>query len=160
MREVILRSAIITSALLLLCACNATGRGGHQPAIGEQESADVASLPTTIATVKTTGWWTDGEREGAYRIIIVEHGFDKIVSRLFIQWLEVIEGEPQTKALATAGIEQLNELPAYKLEITAVRELQDRLDIELDGYNHYTSETKRFLVRAGQPSDTSLEERP
>ncbi len=152
-------SVIISGASLLLCACVATGGGGGQPSLGAPESVDPASLPTVIATVRTTGWWTEGERVGTYRIIIKEQGFDKIVSELFIQWLEVVEGAPETEMLATVGIEQLNELPAYKLEIAAVHELEDRLDIELDGYNHYTGETRRFLLRAGPPSEVSLEDR-
>ena len=152
-------SMMVTSAFLLLCACNATIGDERAPAGSKQKNAGVASLPTTIATVRTVGWWTEGEREGTYRIIVEERGFDKIVSKLFIQWLEVVEGAPETGTLATVGIEQLNELPAYKLEIAAVHELQDRLDIELDGYNHYTGETERFLIRAGPPSDVSLEER-
>jgi hypothetical protein len=120
----------------------------------------VESLPTAVATVRTAGWWSEAGREGPYRIVITEHGFDKIVSRLYLQWLELVGASSGTRILTTVGFDQLNEVPLYQLEILAIRELPDRLEVELEGSSLYTGEKRLFLLRAGPPAVASLQGQP
>lgn len=128
-------------------------------ASSEQPAATVEALPPEIATVRTAGWWTEAHRAGTYRIVITEHGFDKIVSRLYLQWLEP-DAEAGPRILATVGFEQLNEVPVYHLEIAAIRPLQDGLEVELDGSSLYTGETRRFLLHAAAPGTATLRPKP
>jgi len=153
-------AAIIGSAFLLVGACTASGPGEDRTATSNHTAGMVESLPTAVATVRTVGWWSEAGREGPYRIVITEHGFDKLVSRLYLQWLELV-GEPSgARLLTTVGFDELNEVPLYQLEILAIRELPDRLEIELEGSSLYTGEKQHFLLRAGPPAVASLQGQP
>lgn len=120
-----------------------------------QAIATIEALPPEIATVRTVGWWSEADRSGTYRIIITEHGFDKIVSRLYLQWLEPDE-EDGSRIVATAGFDQLNEVPVYHLEVAAIRPLENGLEVELDSSSLYTGEAQVFLLRAGPPGTATL----
>ena len=153
-------ATIIGSSLLLVCACAASGPGEEQTATSHHAAGMVESLPTAVATVRTAGWWSEAGREGPYRIVITEHGFDKIVSRLYLQWLELVGETTGVRVLTTVGFDQLNEVPLYQLEILAIRELPDRLEVELEGSSLYTGEKRPFLLRAGPPAVASLQGQP
>ena len=147
---------LATAALVGACAPSGSERG---PAIlaPDDPAALLDSLLPAIATVRTAGWWSDAGREGPYRIVITEHGFDQLVSWLYVQWLELIEEEVGLRVLGTVGLDQLNEVPLYQLSILAVREAPDTLEIDLLGLSPYTGEEQRFLVRAGPPGVATLE---
>ena len=153
-------ATIIGSSLLLVGACAVSGPGEEQTATSNHAAGMVESLPTAVATVRTAGWWSEAGREGPYRIVITEHGFDKIVSRLYLQWLELVGASSGTRILTTVGFDQLNEVPLYQLEILAIRELPDRLEVELEGSSLYTGEKRHFLLRAGPPAVASLQGQP
>jgi hypothetical protein len=152
--------AILGSSLLLVGACAASGPGEDRTATSDHAAAIVESLPTAVATVRTVGWWSEAGREGPYRVVVTEHGFDKIVSRLYLQWLELL-GEPSgARVLTTVGFDQLNQVPLYQLEILAIRELADGLEVELEGSSLYTGEQRHFVLRAGPPAVASLQGQP
>jgi hypothetical protein len=147
---------LVTAALAGACAPSGSERG---PAIlpADDPAAPLQSLSPAIATIRTAGWWSDAGREGPYRIVITEHGFDHLVSRLYVQWLELVDEEVGLRVLSTVGFDQLNEVPLYQLSILAVREATDELEIELLGFSSYSGEEQRFLVRAGPPGVAALE---
>lgn len=154
------RATIIASSLLLLGACAVSGPGEEQTATSTHAAGMVESLPTAVATVRTVGWWSEAGQEGPYRIVITEHGFDKIVSRLYLQWLELVGETSGSRILTTVGFDQLNEVPMYQLEIAAIRELPDGLEVELVGSSLYTGEQQQFVFRAGPPGVAALQTRP
>lgn len=147
---------LATAALVGACAPSGSERG---PAIlaPDDPAALLDSLPPAIATVRTAGWWSDAGREGPYRIVITEHGFDHLVSRLHVQWLELVDEETGLRVVSTVGFDQLNEVPFYQLEIAAIRELPNGLEVELTGFSSYTGEQRHFVVRAGAPGIAELE---
>jgi hypothetical protein len=153
-------AAIIGSTLLLAGACAASGPGEERIATRSHAAGMVESLPTVVATVRTVGWWSEAGREGPYRIVITEHGFDQIVSRLYLQWLELVDESSGARVLTTVSFDQLNDVPLYQLEIRAIRELPDRLEVELEGSSLYTGEKRRFAIRAGPPAVASLQGQP
>lgn len=153
-------ATVIGSSLLLVGACAAGGTGEERPAASNRAAGLVESLPSAVATVRTAGWWSEAGREGPYRIVITEHGFDKIVSRLYLQWLELLGEASGLRVLTTVGFDQLNEVPLYQLEIVAIRELPDRLEVELEGSSLYTGEKRLFVLRAGPPAVASLQREP
>jgi hypothetical protein len=85
---------LILAAAALVGACAPSG-SGPGPAIvpADDPAALLDWLPPAITTVRTAGWWSDAGREGPYRIVITEHGFDQLVSRLYLQWIELIDKE-------------------------------------------------------------------
>lgn len=119
----------------------------------------VETLPPEIATVRTVGWWSEADQSGTYRLVITQHGFDKVVSRLFLQWLEP-EQEGGSRVVSTVGFDELNEVPLYQLEVTEIRPLNNALEVELEGTSLYTGESLTFLLRAGSPGTATLNPKP
>src|SRR5262245_36067434 len=145
-------AAIIASTFLLAGACAASGPAENRTAPSSHTAAMVESLPMAVATARTVGRWSEAGREGSDRIVITEHGFDQIVSRLYLQWLELLDEPSGARVLTTVGFDQLNDVPLYQLEIVATRELPVRLEVELEGSSPYTGEKRHFVVRAGPPA--------
>jgi hypothetical protein len=149
-----LLATLLGGALVLVGACASSG----PPATpGDDPAALLEALPPALATVRTAGWWSDAGREGPFRIVITEHGFDHLVSRLHVQWLELVDEETGLRVVSTVGFDQLNEVPFYQLEIAAIRELPNGLEVELTGFSSYTGEQRHFVVRAGAPGIAKLE---
>ena len=154
-------AAILRGGLTLVTACASSGPDeGRTGTAGDDPAALIEALPAAIATVTTAGWWSEADREGPYRIVITEHGYDELVSRLYLQWLEPVDEPPGSRVVGTVGFDELNEVPLYRLEVAATRDLPTGLEVELRGASPYTGEERRFLLRAGPPGVATLRGQP
>ena len=48
-------------------------------------AAPESVLPPDVVQVRTAGYWKDGSREGAYRTVVVQEGWEHVWSRLRIE---------------------------------------------------------------------------
>ena len=63
------------------------GLGLAGPALADEVADRVAAIPGDVEDVSIGGSWEDGDRSGAYRIIMARSGGEKITARLFVQWI-------------------------------------------------------------------------
>jgi hypothetical protein len=45
------------------------------------------SVPANVRSVATGGRWHDGKRDGQYRVVVVDDGYEHVWSRVYIQWV-------------------------------------------------------------------------
>ncbi len=162
------RSGVVTARLRTgLCVfafaltVTASAWGGNtapkaRPQVAEAVAADAVGVTADVSTVRTGGAWTEGEREGQYRLIITNRGFDHIVSKLYLQWLEQEPEEGVPKVRATVAFAAFNEMPVYNLDIAEWRPQTNRMRVELTAYNSYSGAKCRFIVEATAPGAATL----
>lgn len=146
--------ASLFAAVLILAAALAPVRAAEESSV----PGFIESLPPEIATVRTAGWWSAADRSGTIRIVITEHGFDQIVSRLYLQWLEV--DEAGARVIATLDFDELNEVPVRQLDLAAIRTSATGIEVELTASSLYTDDIEAYLLRAGAPGEATLSRLP
>jgi len=61
------------------------GLGGS--AFADDVPDQVRAIPGNVEDVSIGGNWQDGDRSGAYRIVVTRDGIDRVTARLFVQWI-------------------------------------------------------------------------
>lgn len=127
-----------------------------RPQVAEAVAADAVGVTADVSTVHTGGAWSERDKEGTYRVIITDRGFDHVKSKLYLQWLvqEPEEGLPQVRA--TVAFAAFNEMPVYNLDISEWKPQMNRLRVELSAYNSYSGAKCRFIVEAMTPGAATL----
>ncbi len=132
-----------------------------EPGVSREEGSgdppEVLGLGPQIASVNSGGWWTDDDDEGFYRVVLEDRGFEHVVSKVWVQWIEISPVGGAQRIRETADIEELNGAAACKLEIHRLLPTAEGVEIELVGQNSYTTEAVRFVLRAGAPGIWTLE---
>lgn len=60
---------------------------GVAPVSADAISDGIAALPGSVEDVRIGGTWGEGDRIGAYRIVVARTGGESVTARLFIQWV-------------------------------------------------------------------------
>jgi hypothetical protein len=126
------------------------------------ESVDplIESLDADIVSVVTGGSWELGDRHGTIRLVVVTRGFDHLVSRLYVQWLEDATATAPSKVLRTvspketpSGLWTLHE-PRFEL-------VQRQWQASLEGTDTHTSPPRRgrWMLTFGGPGDVKVQSR-
>ena len=68
---------------------------------------EVSKLDPAITDVVTGGNWSAGDREGSFRLVVVTHGYEHLISRLYVQWLEAVPDSGETRLLSTALVDAI-----------------------------------------------------
>jgi hypothetical protein len=63
------------------------GVGLAGTAFADEIADAVAAIPGVVEDVRVGGTWENGDKSGAYRIIVTRTGTDSVTARLFIQWI-------------------------------------------------------------------------
>jgi len=74
------------------------GLGLVGSAVADDVADQVKAMPGGVEDVSIGGTWQDGDRSGAYRLVVTRAGGEKITARLFIQWIAYGEGGLATVA--------------------------------------------------------------
>jgi hypothetical protein len=89
------------------------GLGGS--AIADDVADQVKAIPGAVEDMSIGGTWQDGDRSGAYRIVVTRTGVERVTARLFVQWLAYGETGGATVAdsieiveLAALGVDIVN----------------------------------------------------
>lgn len=61
------------------------GLGGT--AVADDTADLVRAIPGAVEDVSIGGSWQDGDRNGAYRIVVTRAAGERITARLFVQWI-------------------------------------------------------------------------
>ncbi|CAG0943273.1 hypothetical protein BROC_02215 [Candidatus Brocadiaceae bacterium] len=119
-------------------------------------TSSAVGITADVSLVKSGGTWTEGNTEGHYRVIISNRGFDHVVSKLYLQWLELDPEKGTYRIRATVGFAALNDIPVYNLELIGWTPHESRLRVDLDAYNSYSGEKSRFILDAATPGNATL----
>jgi len=87
------------------------GLGGS--AVADDVADEVKAIPGGVEDVSIGGTWQDGDRSGAYRIVVTRAGIERVTARLFVQWLAFGE----TGAATVADSIEITELAALGVDI-------------------------------------------
>ena len=91
------------------------GLGFGGSAVADDVSDQVRAIPGGVEDVSIGGSWQDGDRNGAYRLVVTRAGGEKVTARLFIQWIAYGDAGQATVAdsieiaeLAALGVDIVN----------------------------------------------------
>ena len=91
------------------------GLGIGGPAAADVISDQVAAIPGAVEDVSIGGSWQNGDRSGAYRLVVTRSGGEKITARLFVQWISyddagqaTVDNSIEIKEIADLGVDIAN----------------------------------------------------
>jgi hypothetical protein len=90
-----MRSTVVALAILFL----------HLSALGE------SGVPASVKSVVSGGYWQSSAQSGSYRVVLVNSGYEHVVTRMFIEWVR----EPNSRdqgAVVVSSVEP--ELPFHQ----------------------------------------------
>jgi len=73
---------LIATLSFVLCA---------SPTLGDDVVDSVKAIASEVEDISIGGSWQDGDRGGAYRLVVTRSGGEKTATRLFVQWIEYTE---------------------------------------------------------------------
>jgi len=94
----------LVSMLIFAClalACTHAAAEGY--GIG-----DARATPPGIHYVRTGGYWSHGQDEGFYRVVVIAGGVEHVAHRLYLQWLAIDRDNNAYKLTRTVDVKELN----------------------------------------------------
>lgn len=123
----------------------------------EVETA-LKTLPGEIQQLNSAGRWRSAEGEGFYRVIVIRSGWDRVVQRLYIQWMRHGDSENPAREVATAGIPAINEAGPFTFFHTVQAAATNQLRITIDARHGLTGRRQQFVVVATTPGIYTVRE--
>ena len=53
----------------------------------QKPSTAAETVPLSVETVETFGFWSEGKAEGSYRLVLLQEGYEHLSHRLIIEWI-------------------------------------------------------------------------
>lgn len=126
------------------------------------ESSDpnlpLLQIATSIAEVKSVGYWEKGEKHGHYRIVVVNEGWEHISSQVYIQAIEVAADPDQDNlVLSTLPVKEVNDPNIWSVGILRTSYIKQKIVVTLNGTNTYSpTEKKQFRITLLEPEKYQL----
>jgi hypothetical protein len=111
----------------------------------------VEKIGPGINAVMSGGYWEEGEKSGNFRVIIENRGWERVVSRLYLQWLTQDESKRESVVLKTVPVSEVNTEGVWILGAPVISLTREGPEITLSGTHTYTYENKFFKIRPGKP---------
>jgi hypothetical protein len=109
--------------------------------------SDVEQLPASIEAAVSGGYWKSGDKDGRYRVVVVNGGFEHVHSKVFLQWVTGPTSERVQSILLSVPVREINESNFWSVGVpefvTKMRE------ISLHATNSYTLEEATFVIKPG-----------
>jgi hypothetical protein len=97
----IMRQLRIALAFTVTLSSTSVAQGSNEPR--------VPTIDPSVAEVRSAGSWEVGERRGAYRVLILQSGFERVQYHAIVQWIEVdMERGPRVVASKNLNALALN----------------------------------------------------
>jgi len=71
---------------------------------------EVSTLVPSVSSVATGGYWEQGGKRGSYRVIVLNIGWERIRSSVWIQWIEENAAEQSLRVAATVAVSEIGNL--------------------------------------------------
>lgn len=128
-------------AILLLCLSAA-------PSAAQNESFEAAeTVPTSIHSVVSGGFWTLGKDEGFFRAIVAAGGVEHVSHRLYIQWLRINAKNQSYELVRTVNVKELNLGQGHVLEVKSSFGDVNSFKIDITA-NSRGGKAQRFAITA------------
>ena len=101
------------------------GLGGS--AVADDTPELVRAIPGSVEDLSIGGSWQDGDRNGAYRLVVTRGGAERITARLFVQWIAYGDAGAATVAESI----EITELGELGVDIVNLSSETDDLGISL-----------------------------
>jgi len=108
-----------------------------------------------VEAVVSGGYWEANGRAGRYRVIVMNHGFEHVTSRAFVEWLaDSKDGEPSI--IATAEPKPFADIPAsYTVQMKFIA--KGKVQIIFSGViPHQPTQKLRSVVLAEMPGQVTV----
>lgn len=139
------------STVLFLSLCSiCTGLATPTSAASEPE------LDAEIAFVSTGGAWSNGDRTGFVRVVVVNGGFEHATSSLFLQWLAV-DREREAWIVESLPVTSINHPGVWSLGQPKISHENEVTVVRLHATNPYDGEDTVFMVSVRGPGDFGVE---
>lgn len=139
-------STVLGLSIWAICAGQATPTS----ALSEPE------LDAEIAFVSTGGTWSQGDRTGFVRVVVVNGGFEHVTSRLFLQWLAV-DREKGAWIVESIPVDSVNQPSVWSLRQPEISHEKEVTVVRLHAANPYDGEDTIFMVSVRGPGDFGVE---
>jgi hypothetical protein len=78
----------VVFALFFLAACHPQkGIDRRDSAVIPQPPKAAETVPLSVETVQTFGFWSEDNTGGSYRLLLMQEGYEHISHRLIIEWI-------------------------------------------------------------------------
>ncbi len=125
------------------------GLGGS--AVADDVADQVRAIPGGIEDVSIGGSWQDGDRNGAYRVVVTRASGDKVTARLFIQWIAYGDAGQATVA-DSIEIVELTELGIDIANLSTETD-SDGLSVFVDTMNDAGDMGETYELHVFSPTD-------
>jgi hypothetical protein len=117
---------------------------------GTLRAQDSVVVSTAIEHVVTAGYWKVDDRDGVYRAIVVNSGWEHVTSRLIVQWLE---SEPDSQDVVVRTSLPVPTIPTnqWSLGVPHMIHRADTWYLRISGTNAYTLAQRHWVIRLGSP---------
>ncbi len=125
------------------------GLGGS--AVADEVPEQVRAISGSVEDVSIGGNWQDGDRTGAYRIVVTRGGLDRITARLFVQWIAYGDAGEATVA-ESIEIKELGDLGVDIVNLSSESDDQG-LSVFVDTMNGGEHGPETYEVHIFSPDD-------
>jgi len=108
--------------------------------------AKVANLAPEIEFVLATGYWTDKDKEGTFRVLISHHGYEHVDSRLYLQWLAHDVDTRTSRVAAHVPVKELNEPLRFHLQVRVEGQEINQLKLNVIATNSRSEKVRAFTI--------------
>lgn len=81
--------------------------------------AEADGVAPNIHQVVSGGYWSQGKREGFFRVIVISGGVEHVAHRLYLQWLEIDLDIQSYSVASTRGVKEINGGHGFLLDVKA-----------------------------------------
>jgi hypothetical protein len=115
------------------------------------------SVPATIESVNSGGYWATPEHRGRYRVVMVNEGYEHVYSRVFVEWVaDPRSSSSRAKVIKSTQVPQLFSGTPVSLSAVLIPLGENSVEIKLDGVNSITQERVSASVVATHPGQVSV----
>jgi hypothetical protein len=125
-------------------------------AAGEKIPFAVENIGPSIYAATTGGYWEDGGKSGNFRVIVENRGWERVVSRLYLQWVAQDESKRESVVLKTVPVSEVNAGGVWTLGAPVISLTGEGPEITISATHTYTNENKFFKIRPGKPGKYKL----
>ena len=114
-------------------------------------------VPASIESVVSGGYWETPENHGRYRVLVVNEGFEHVISKVYVQWVaEATSPATSPAVVATKQIQPLFSGAPVSLTAEITPQGNNRAQITLHGVNSVTQEPVSTSITVGAPGQVTV----
>jgi hypothetical protein len=129
--------------------CARSGDAGAGPVSGEPGS----DVPGDVYEVRTLGTWREGARAGAFRVVTLRAGFDRVQTVVIVQWMEQAMGAMAPDVVAARHVALLDDLGPVAVRAVRPTPVANGLRVSILISNLVSGEQGEVEVLAGAPGE-------